>query len=101
LKVTFLVGPEVTPHFFRASPSEIDFGVTAKIIVPVLGPGVLFGVDLATRNEQIRFCIKAIKPARLQRDVHSMVRELEVIFFLDDRLYIHGIYIVRSTQPEY
>ncbi|XP_047065115.1 obtusifoliol 14-alpha demethylase-like [Lolium rigidum] len=79
-KVTFLVGPEVTPHFFRASPSEIDFGVTAKIIVPVLGPGVLFGVDLATRNEQIRFCIKAIKPARLQRDVHSMVRELECYF---------------------
>ncbi|CAM0878336.1 unnamed protein product [Alopecurus aequalis] len=79
-KVTFLVGPEVTAHFFKASPSEIDFGDTAKIIVPVLGRGVLFGVDLPTRNEQIRFCIKAIKPARLQRNVHSMVHELEGYF---------------------
>ncbi|CAM0908370.1 unnamed protein product [Alopecurus aequalis] len=79
-KVTFLVGPEVTAHFFKASPSEIDFGETAKIIVPVLGPGVFFGVDMATRNEQIRFCIKAIKPARFQRDVHCMVHELEGYF---------------------
>ena len=37
-----MVGPEVTAHFFRASPSDIDFGDTAKVIVPVLGPGVLF-----------------------------------------------------------
>uniref|UniRef100_A0ACD5UFL7 Uncharacterized protein n=1 Tax=Avena sativa TaxID=4498 RepID=A0ACD5UFL7_AVESA len=79
-KVTFLLGPEVTAHFFRGSPSEIDFGATANIIVPVLGPGVLFGVDMATRNEQIRFCIKAIKPARFKRDVNSMVCELEGYF---------------------
>ncbi|KAE8792444.1 Obtusifoliol 14-alpha demethylase [Hordeum vulgare] len=79
-KVTFLVGPEVNAHFFKGSPSEIDFGDTAKVIVPVLGPGVLFGVDLATRNEQIRFCTKAIQPARLRRDVPSMVSEVEDYF---------------------
>lgn len=79
-KVTFLVGPEVTAHLFRGSPSEIDFGDTVKVIVPVLGRGVLFGVDIATRNEQIRFCTKAIKPASLRRDVHSMVREVEDYF---------------------
>ncbi|XP_073365573.1 obtusifoliol 14-alpha demethylase [Aegilops tauschii subsp. strangulata] len=79
-KVTFLVGPEVTPHFFKGSPSEIDFGDTAKIIVPVLGQGVLFGVDMATRNEQIRFCTKAIQPARLRRDVQSMVCVVEDYF---------------------
>ncbi|KAI4968851.1 hypothetical protein ZWY2020_046181 [Hordeum vulgare] len=79
-KVTFLVGPEVNAHFFKGSPSEIDFGDTAKVIVPVLGPGVLFGVDLATRNEQIRFCTKAIQQARLRRDVPSMVSEVEDYF---------------------
>ncbi|XBI97635.1 hypothetical protein VPH35_017973 [Triticum aestivum] len=79
-KVTFFFGPEVTPHFFKGSPSEIDFGDTAKIIVPVLGPGVLFGVDMATRNEQIRFCTKAIQPARFRRDVHSMVCIVEDYF---------------------
>ena len=83
--MTFLVGPEVTPHFFKGSPSEIDFGDTAKIIVPVLGPGVLFGVYIATRNEQIRFCTKAIQPARLRRDVHSMVCVVEVILLLDNK----------------
>ncbi|XBI87496.1 hypothetical protein VPH35_025576 [Triticum aestivum] len=84
-KVTFLVGPEVTPHFFKGSPSQIDFGDTAKIIVPVLGPGVLFGVDMATRNEQIRFfksnlCLDYLTPARLRRDVHSMVCVVEDYF---------------------
>lgn len=83
--MTFLVGPEVTPHFFKGSPSEIDFGDTAKIIVPVLGPGVLFGVDMATRNEQIRFCTKAIQPARLRRDVPSMVCEVKVILLLHNK----------------
>uniref|UniRef100_A0A8R7P921 Obtusifoliol 14-alpha demethylase n=1 Tax=Triticum urartu TaxID=4572 RepID=A0A8R7P921_TRIUA len=79
-KVTFLVGPEVTAHFFRGSPSEVDLGDTVKVIVPVLGRGVLYDVDIATRNEQIRFCTKAINPASLRRDVHSMVREVEDYF---------------------
>lgn len=77
-KVTFLVGPEVTAHFFKGSESEIRQSDIYKITVPVFGRGVLFDVDLPTRSRQISFLSDAIKPVNLRGHVGNMVREVEV-----------------------
>ncbi|KAE8819093.1 putative Obtusifoliol 14-alpha demethylase [Hordeum vulgare] len=79
-KVTFLIGPEVTAHFFEGSESEIRQSDIYKITVPVFGRGVLFDVDLPTRRRQIRFLSDAIKPVKLRGQVDSMVREVEDYF---------------------
>lgn len=77
-KVTLLVGPEVTAHFFQASESEIRQSNIYKVTVPVFGRGVLYDVDLATRSRQISFCTDSIKPINLRGHVDSMVHEVEV-----------------------
>uniref|UniRef100_R7W8D3 Putative Obtusifoliol 14-alpha demethylase n=1 Tax=Aegilops tauschii TaxID=37682 RepID=R7W8D3_AEGTA len=79
-KVTFLVGPEVTTHFFKGSESEIRQSDIYKITVPIFGRGVLFDVDLPTRSRQISFLSDAIKPVNLRGHVDSMVREVEDYF---------------------
>ncbi|KAM3197300.1 hypothetical protein ACQJBY_072768 [Aegilops geniculata] len=79
-KVTFLVGPEVTAHFFKGSESEIRQSDIYKITVPIFGRGVLFDVDLPTRSRQISFLSDAIKPVNLKGHVDSMVREVEEYF---------------------
>uniref|UniRef100_A0A0E0CDU4 Uncharacterized protein n=1 Tax=Oryza meridionalis TaxID=40149 RepID=A0A0E0CDU4_9ORYZ len=76
-KVTLLVGPEVTAHFFQASESEIRQSNIYKVSVPVFGRGVLYDVDLATRSRQISFCTDSIKPINLRGHVDSMVHEVE------------------------
>lgn len=77
-KVTFLVGPEVTAHFFQASESEINLGNLYEFTVPIFGQGVMYDVDLATRSKQIHFCTDAIQPMKLKKHVDSMVREVQV-----------------------
>lgn len=77
-KVTLLVGPEVTAHFFQASESEIRQSNIYKVTFPVFGRGVLYDVDLATRSRQISFCTDSIKPINLRGHVDSMVHEVEV-----------------------
>ena len=77
-KVTFLVEPEVTAHFFQGSESEIMQSNIYKVTVPVFGRGVLYDVDLATRSRQISFCIDSVKPMNLRGHVDSMVHEVEV-----------------------
>lgn len=78
VKVTFLVGPEVSAHFFQGLESEISHGNTLQFTVPMFGQGVAFGVDSATRNEQTRFYSDALKPSKLRRHVDPMVQEVEV-----------------------
>jgi len=75
-KVTFLVGPEVTAHFFQGSESEIRQSNIYRATVPVFGRG---DVDLATRSRQISFCMESIKPLNLRGHVDSMAHEVEVI----------------------
>jgi sterol 14-demethylase len=45
VKVTFLVGPEVSAHFFHAAESEISIGDVYKVTVPIFGKGVGYDVD--------------------------------------------------------
>ncbi|KAI4968162.1 hypothetical protein ZWY2020_005274 [Hordeum vulgare] len=79
-KVTFLVGPEVTAHFFQASDSEINLGNLYEFTVPIFGQGVMYDVDLATRSKQIHFCTDAIQPMKLKNHVDSMVQEVQDYF---------------------
>ncbi|KAM0911076.1 hypothetical protein ACQ4PT_013733 [Festuca glaucescens] len=79
-KVTFLVGPEVTAHFYQAPESEISIDNLYEFTVPIFGKGVLYDVDLATRSKQIRFCTDAIKPMKLKNHVDSLVQEVQDYF---------------------
>nr|XP_025883082.1 putative sterol 14-demethylase-like protein [Oryza sativa Japonica Group] len=78
-KVTFLIGSEVSSHFYVASYSEISMGRLYEFTVPIFGPGVLYGVDLETRKEQIRFNWDILKPRSLKASVGAMAEEVEVI----------------------
>ncbi|CAL5028030.1 unnamed protein product [Urochloa decumbens] len=79
-KVTLLVGPDVTAHFFQGSESEIRQSDIYKVTIPVFGRGILYDVDLATRSRQISFCTDSIKPMNLRGHVDSMVHEVEEYF---------------------
>uniref|UniRef100_A0A0D9WGJ2 Obtusifoliol 14-alpha demethylase n=1 Tax=Leersia perrieri TaxID=77586 RepID=A0A0D9WGJ2_9ORYZ len=80
LKVTFLVGPEVSAHFFQGLESEISHGNLFEFSVPMFGKEVGHGVDDATRNEHSRFVVDALKPTRLKIHVDPMVQEVENYF---------------------
>uniref|UniRef100_A0A0E0PMJ5 Cytochrome P450 n=1 Tax=Oryza rufipogon TaxID=4529 RepID=A0A0E0PMJ5_ORYRU len=70
--MTFLVGPEVSAHFFQGLESEISHGNLLEFTVPMFGKEIAHGVDSATRNEQARFFVDALKPARLRIHVDPM-----------------------------
>jgi sterol 14alpha-demethylase len=77
-KVTFLVGPEVSSHFFQGSDSEIGHGKILEFTVPMFGKEVGHGVDVTVRNEQNRFVSDALKPSKLRCHVGPMLQEVEV-----------------------
>ncbi|CAD6267592.1 unnamed protein product [Miscanthus lutarioriparius] len=77
VKITFLVGPEVLDHFYQGLESEISHGNTLEFMVPMLGKEVGFGVDVATRNEQMRFHNDALKLSKLRSHTDPMLQEVE------------------------
>ncbi|KAL6654832.1 hypothetical protein ACP70R_008297 [Stipagrostis hirtigluma subsp. patula] len=79
-KVTFLIGPEVSGHFFQGLDSEISHGKIFEFSVPMFGKDVAFAVDVTTRNEQTRFYIDALKPSKLRGHVGPMLQEVENYF---------------------
>ncbi|XP_047064848.1 obtusifoliol 14-alpha demethylase-like [Lolium rigidum] len=79
-KVTFLVGPDVSSHFYQGLDSEISQDEVSQFTTPTFGPGVAFDVDFATRREQFRFFGDAMKPAKLRTYAGLMVREVEEYF---------------------
>ncbi|XP_048560146.1 obtusifoliol 14-alpha demethylase-like [Triticum urartu] len=79
-KVTFLVGPDVSSHFYQGLESEISQDEVSQFTTPTFGPGVAFDVDFATRREQFRFFGDAMKPAKLRSYARLMVREVEEYF---------------------
>ncbi|KAM0836060.1 hypothetical protein ACQ4PT_062535 [Festuca glaucescens] len=80
LNVTLLIGPEVTGHFFQGLESEISHGNLFEFTVPMFGKTVFYGRDSATRVEQTRFHIEALKPSSLSRHVSPMIQEVEGYF---------------------
>jgi sterol 14alpha-demethylase len=77
-RITFLVGPEVSGHFFQGLDSDISHGNLFELMVPIHGKEVAFGVDAATRKEQARFIIDALKPSQLRIHAGAMLQEVEV-----------------------
>ncbi|KAK3118937.1 hypothetical protein QOZ80_9BG0710950 [Eleusine coracana subsp. coracana] len=80
LKVTFLIGPEVSGHFYQGLDSEVSHGKLIEFTVPMIGKEVGYGVDATTRYEQNRFYYDALKPSKLRTHVGPMLKEVEDYF---------------------
>ncbi|KAK4270567.1 hypothetical protein QN277_023587 [Acacia crassicarpa] len=79
-KITFLIGPEVSAHFFKASESDLSQQEVYQFNVPTFGPGVVFDVDYSIRQEQFRFFTEALRVNKLKSYVDQMVMEAEDYF---------------------
>ncbi|KAG7029139.1 Sterol 14-demethylase, partial [Cucurbita argyrosperma subsp. argyrosperma] len=79
-KITFLIGPEVSAHFFKASESDLSQQEVYQFNVPTFGPGVVFDVDYSIRQEQFRFFTEALRVTKLKGYVDQMVKEAEDYF---------------------
>ncbi|KAJ4968136.1 hypothetical protein NE237_014837 [Protea cynaroides] len=78
--ITFLIGPEVSAHFFKASESDLSQQEVYQFNVPTFGPGVVFDVDYAVRQEQFRFFTESLRVTKLKGYVDQMVVEAEDYF---------------------
>ncbi|KAK6159565.1 hypothetical protein DH2020_006879 [Rehmannia glutinosa] len=75
--ITFLIGPEVSAHFFKAPESDLSQQEVYQFNVPTFGPGVVFDVDYTIRQEQFRFFTEALRVNKLKGYVDQMVMEAE------------------------
>ncbi|KIY94226.1 cytochrome P450, family 51 (sterol14-demethylase) [Monoraphidium neglectum] len=73
-RVTFLIGPDVAPHFFKATDDELSQTEVYNFNVPTFGRGVVYDV----RTEQFRFFTEALKKDRLKKYVPQFAAEAEV-----------------------
>ena len=73
-RITFLIGPKVSEHFFKARDTEMSQKEVYEFNVPTFGKGVVFDVDHTTRAEQFRFFASALKSDRLRQYVGMMSR---------------------------
>jgi sterol 14alpha-demethylase len=91
MKTTFLVGPDVLNHFYNGPESDINHGNMLDFMVPMFGKEVGYGVDFATRYEQIRFYSDPLKrPSKLRIHVDPIVQEVEVCFLSVINLYYYS-----------
>ncbi|XP_066355604.1 obtusifoliol 14-alpha demethylase-like isoform X2 [Miscanthus floridulus] len=79
-KITFLIGPEVSAHFFKGNEAEMSQQEVYRFNVPTFGPGVVFDVDYSVRQEQFRFFTEALRANKLRSYVDQMVAEAEEYF---------------------
>uniref|UniRef100_A0A0C9S891 sterol 14alpha-demethylase n=1 Tax=Wollemia nobilis TaxID=56998 RepID=A0A0C9S891_9CONI len=79
-KVTFLIGPEVSQHFFKAPESDLSQQEVYQFNVPTFGPGVVFDVDYSIRQEQFRFFTESLRVNKLRSYVDQMIYEAESYF---------------------
>lgn len=78
--VTFLIGPEVSQHFFKAPESDLSQQEVYQFNVPTFGPGVVFDVDYSVRQEQFRFFTESLRVNKLRSYVDQMILEAESYF---------------------
>ncbi|KAF2307421.1 hypothetical protein GH714_027043 [Hevea brasiliensis] len=79
-KITFLIGPEVSAHFFKAPEADLSQQEVYQFNVPTFGPGVVFDVDYTVRQEQFRFFTESLRVNKLKGYVDQMVMEAEDYF---------------------
>lgn len=76
--ITFLIGPEVSSHFFKAVETDLSQQEVYRFNVPTFGPGVVFDVDYSVRQEQFRFFTDSLRVSKLKSYVDQMVMEAQV-----------------------
>eukprot|EP00877_Chromochloris_zofingiensis_P002450 jgi/Chrzof1/12205/Cz06g25080.t1 len=76
-RVTFLIGPDVSPHFFKATDDEMSQTEVYDFNVPTFGKGVVYDVDQKVRTEQFRFFAEALKKDRMKKYVPMFAMEAE------------------------
>lgn len=79
-RMTFLIGPDVSPHFFNATDDKMSQTEVYDFNVPTFGPGVVFDVDQRVRSEQFRFVADALRSAKLKTYVPAFRAEAEDYF---------------------
>lgn len=79
-RITFLIGPHSSTHFFKAPDTAMSQKEVYEFNVPTFGKGVVFDVDHVTRAEQFRFFAEALKGQRMRSYVAMMVSEAEEFF---------------------
>lgn len=79
-RITFLVGPHASPHFFNATDDKMSQTEVYDFNVPTFGKGVVYDVDQRTRSEQFRFVAEALRTAKLKTYVPAFKQEAEEYF---------------------
>jgi sterol 14-demethylase len=79
-RMTFLLGPTSSVHFFRGSDEVISQKEVYEFNVPTFGKGVVFDVDHRLRREQFKFFAEALRPSKMRSYVAQMVKEAEDYF---------------------
>ncbi|CAN6272297.1 unnamed protein product [Urochloa humidicola] len=79
-KITLLIGPEVSSHFYLGLDSEVSHGKSLEFTVPMFGKEVGYAVDFTTRNEQFRMQKDALKPSKLRSHLGPMLQEVQDFF---------------------
>lgn len=80
LPITFLIGPEVSQHFFKAPEEELSQKEVYGYSVRTFGPGVVFDVGYPVRMEQFRFFAESLKVMKMRTYVDMMVAEAQAYF---------------------
>ncbi|KAK8627263.1 hypothetical protein V6N13_134880 [Hibiscus sabdariffa] len=81
-KITFLIGPEVSAHFFKASESDLSQQEVYQFNVPTFGPVWCLMFDYSVRQEQFRIFTESLGVNKLKGYVDQMVTEAEIdVFF--------------------
>lgn len=79
-RLTFLASPEAHQPFLAGSDAELDQNEPYQFAVPLFGKGVVYDVDLATRNQQLRFMRGSLKTDKMKTYVSQIVQETEQYF---------------------
>ncbi|KAI8526737.1 hypothetical protein RHMOL_Rhmol12G0019200 [Rhododendron molle] len=76
-KITFLIGPEVSAHFFNGFESDMSQQEVYRFNVPTFGPGVVCDVDYSVRQEQFRFFSESLRVSKLKSYVDQVLMEAQ------------------------
>jgi sterol 14alpha-demethylase len=75
LRMTFLIGPSVAPHFYNAADDLMSQKEVYGYSVPTFGDSVVFAVDEKVRAEQFRMLADALKSTKMKDYVPTFVKE--------------------------
>lgn len=79
-RMTFLLGPSVSPHFYNGNDDAMSQTEVYKFNVPTFGKGVVYDVDQKIRSEQFRLVADALKSSKLKGYVPDLVDEAHKYF---------------------